>query len=74
MKRLLCLVGVLISFALSECQSLKAESESSEDSPLNVLFIISDDLTATALSCYGNTVCQTPVSYTHLTLPTILLV
>jgi iduronate 2-sulfatase len=33
-----------------------------EDSPqkYNVLFIISDDLTATALSCYGNTVCQTP--------------
>jgi len=27
---------------------------------LNVLFIISDDLTATALSCYGNEVCQTP--------------
>jgi iduronate 2-sulfatase len=27
---------------------------------LNVLFIISDDLTATALSCYGNTVCRTP--------------
>ncbi|TWT75106.1 Choline-sulfatase [Allorhodopirellula solitaria] len=26
----------------------------------NVLFIISDDLTATALSCYGNPVCQTP--------------
>src|SRR6478609_10700900 len=26
----------------------------------NVLFIISDDLTATALSCYGNTVCRTP--------------
>ncbi|MDP6113798.1 MAG: sulfatase [Planctomycetota bacterium] len=26
----------------------------------NVLFIISDDLTATALSCYGNKVCQTP--------------
>ncbi len=26
----------------------------------NVLFIISDDLTYTALSCYGNTVCQTP--------------
>ena len=25
----------------------------------NVLFIISDDLTATALSCYGNKVCQT---------------
>lgn len=28
--------------------------------PYNVLFIISDDLTYTALSCYGNTVCQTP--------------
>jgi iduronate 2-sulfatase len=26
----------------------------------NVLFIISDDLTATALSCYGNQLCQTP--------------
>ena len=28
--------------------------------PLNVLFIISDDLTDTALSCYGNRVCLTP--------------
>lgn len=27
---------------------------------MNVLFIISDDLTYTALSCYGNEVCQTP--------------
>jgi iduronate 2-sulfatase len=35
-------------------------SESAANQPLNVLFIISDDLTATALSCYGNTVCQTP--------------
>ncbi|MBM4076024.1 MAG: sulfatase, partial [Planctomycetes bacterium] len=26
----------------------------------NVLFIISDDLTATALSCYGNNLCKTP--------------
>ena len=26
----------------------------------NVLFIISDDLTSTALSCYGNEVCDTP--------------
>jgi iduronate 2-sulfatase len=26
----------------------------------NVLLIISDDLTATALSCYGNTICRTP--------------
>ena len=28
--------------------------------PPNVLLIISDDLTATALSCYGNTACRTP--------------
>lgn len=28
--------------------------------PYNVLFIIADDLTATALSCYGSTVCKTP--------------
>ena len=28
--------------------------------PYNVLFIISDDLTATALGCYGNKVCRTP--------------
>jgi iduronate 2-sulfatase len=27
---------------------------------MNVLFIISDDLTATALSCYGNSICKTP--------------
>jgi iduronate 2-sulfatase len=26
----------------------------------NVLFIISDDLTSTALSCYGNAICRTP--------------
>jgi len=26
----------------------------------NVLFIISDDLTSTALSCYGNDICHTP--------------
>ena len=27
---------------------------------MNVLLIMSDDLTATALSCYGNKICQTP--------------
>ncbi len=32
----------------------------SAEKQYNVLFIISDDLTATALSCYGNKVCQTP--------------
>ena len=28
-----------------------------DQQPFNVLFIISDDLTAKALSCYGNEVC-----------------
>ena len=28
--------------------------------PYNVLLIISDDLTATALGCYGNRICRTP--------------
>ncbi len=31
-----------------------------EGNKYNVLFIISDDLTATALSCYGSKVCRTP--------------
>ena len=34
--------------------------QSSAQKKYNVLFIISDDLTSTALSCYGNRVCQTP--------------
>jgi len=34
--------------------------ESSDPDKYNVLFIISDDLTYSALSCYGSTVCQTP--------------
>ncbi|MBT3635332.1 MAG: sulfatase-like hydrolase/transferase, partial [Opitutae bacterium] len=34
-------------------------SLSAGDKP-NVLFIISDDLTANALGCYGNKLCQTP--------------
>lgn len=34
--------------------------QAEEDAKYNVLFIISDDLTYTALSCYGNKVCQTP--------------
>jgi iduronate 2-sulfatase len=33
---------------------------SNEPQRMNVLFIISDDLTSTALSCYGSKVCQTP--------------
>jgi iduronate 2-sulfatase len=39
---------------LSSACSLSARDK------LNVLFIISDDLTATALGCYGNKLCKTP--------------
>ncbi len=44
------------SFALSVVPAAAAPAASR----YNVLFIISDDLTATALSCYGNTVVKTP--------------
>lgn len=39
---------------------LASAADAAPAKKLNVLFIISDDLTATALSCYGNTVCSTP--------------
>ena len=45
---------ILAFLALSSAYSLSARDK------LNVLFIISDDLTATALGCYGNKVCKTP--------------
>jgi iduronate 2-sulfatase len=40
--------------------TFSAASLSAADKPPNVLFLISDDLTYTALSCYGNTICKTP--------------
>ncbi len=40
--------------------TLHAQATATENTQFNVLFIISDDLTATALSCYGNKVCRTP--------------
>ncbi|MDA7497317.1 sulfatase [bacterium] len=41
-------------------QAVEVTPGAEESSRFNVLFIISDDLTATALSCYGNSVCETP--------------
>jgi iduronate 2-sulfatase len=54
LKTLSAIVFLAI-FSLSVTVQTLAASEK-----YNVLFIISDDLTATALSCYGNKVCQTP--------------
>ena len=54
---------LLLMIALG-CLALGSSSVSAQTSAkkpkFNVLFIISDDLTATALSCYGNEVCKTP--------------
>ena len=51
--------AVMKSLLTLACLTLLLTSASAADRK-NVLFIIADDLTATALSCYGNTVCQTP--------------
>jgi iduronate 2-sulfatase len=53
--------STMLCWALVAALSLGASGKvSGKDGNFNVLFIISDDLTATALSCYGNEVCQTP--------------
>ena len=55
------LASVLLTVFLSfEGAPLDRSAAQEVDSQYNVLFIISDDLTATALSCYGNPRCQTP--------------
>ena len=65
MKRSKCLLAVfcLCGGPVALWGAPPAESSgASESRPgrYNVLFIISDDLTATALSCYGNEVCHSP--------------
>ena len=51
---------VLAAMAPGTFASASCLAGDQTEQKFNVLFIISDDLTATALSCYGNTVCQTP--------------
>lgn len=48
-------LAILIALSVFQLTAAAAEKQSP-----NVLFIISDDLTATALSCYGNELCETP--------------
>ena len=51
----------IIAFAFLVVGLPSASAQTPTTKPeYNVLFIISDDLTATALSCYGNTLCKTP--------------
>ena len=47
------IVAMTLGLSMGSSWTLQAER-------FNVLFIISDDLSPTALSCYGNTICQTP--------------
>ncbi|HIL35911.1 MAG TPA: DUF229 domain-containing protein, partial [Planctomycetes bacterium] len=54
---LACLLGVISLVCLSAGE---APGTGEDSRGPNVLFIISDDLTSTALSCYGNKVCETP--------------
>lgn len=51
-------VGVVALFAAHALSVLAGPAAA--PAKTNVLFIIADDLTVTALSCYGNTVCRTP--------------
>lgn len=50
--------SILLSLAAAAwVTSLQATAK---EGKFNILFIISDDLTYSALSCYGNNICQTP--------------
>ena len=64
MKKIPCFAFTLLALACllsTETNSTANAAESTvADQKYNVLFIISDDLTSTALSCYGNKVCHTP--------------
>ena len=54
------MIRPLIAFVFALVFTPLTSRGDSDPAKYNVLFIISDDLTYTALSCYGNTVCQTP--------------
>ncbi|HBM78938.1 MAG TPA: iduronate-2-sulfatase, partial [Verrucomicrobiales bacterium] len=49
--------SLILTILLYSCASKIFAADPPE---YNVLFLISDDLTYTALSCYGNRVCETP--------------
>jgi iduronate 2-sulfatase len=51
---------ITIFFLFFFLPPILVRAASAEADRFNVLFIISDDLTATVLSCYGSEVCQTP--------------
>ena len=61
MSRFIYFLAACVALELfSGCVFVSERSEGDRQQAYNVLFIISDDLSATALSCYGSKVCQTP--------------
>ena len=60
MNKVIMPVALALICAMMTSFCASAEDSADAKQQYNVLFIISDDLTATALSCYGNTVCMTP--------------
>ena len=61
MRRFISFLATCVALELfSGCVFVSERSEGDRQQAYNVLFIISDDLSATALSCYGSKVCQTP--------------
>ncbi|TWU26715.1 Arylsulfatase [Novipirellula galeiformis] len=58
--RLLAVSLGIICFGFQSLTQAADEATPNAQPKYNVLFIIADDLTSTALSCYGNTVCETP--------------
>src|SRR5436190_24272476 len=59
-KHLICLSALIIlGWGIAPAHAEQAKSKDA-DNKMYILFISSDDLTATALSCYGNKVCKTP--------------
>lgn len=64
MKKWLSRKRITITLSFFACVAVFSELRvgfgADQEDKWNVLFIISDDLTDTALSCYGNKVCQTP--------------
>ena len=50
----------LLGFLAAACSPGLAEADTIESRPQNLLLIMSDDLKASALPAYGDTICKTP--------------
>ena len=60
-RRLLLTALLFLPFlTFAAAAASAAPTATAGTSRLNVLFIIADDLTSTALSCYGNEIIRTP--------------